>query len=296
MIETERAGIDSTWGILKRLWPEPPRAAGFIVTIYGDVVEPRGGVLWMGNLIEICKAVGISESLVRTAVSRLVAAGQLLGERDGRRSFYRLTDEARVEFLQAAKVLFDPEPAPTRWLFASRCAPEQEAALLRQGFAVAGSFLIGPDRGGEAGLPGPVFRAEPVADLDELPDFAAKYWDLASLAAAYRNFLGRYEALVEFLSGGRALSGREALTVRLMLVHDFRAVLLWDPRLPEAALPADWLAAEARKLFAELYRLLSPESDRYIGAHLESDSGRLPAETAVTQKRLQTIAGNFIAS
>ena len=55
----------------------PPRAAAFIVTIYGDVVEPRGGATWIGNLIEICAAVGISETLVRTAVSRLVSAGQL---------------------------------------------------------------------------------------------------------------------------------------------------------------------------------------------------------------------------
>lgn len=60
------------------------KAAGFIVTIYGDVVEPRGGVVWTGNLIETCAAAGISETLVRTAVSRLVAAGQLSGEREGR--------------------------------------------------------------------------------------------------------------------------------------------------------------------------------------------------------------------
>lgn len=53
------------------------RSAPFIVTIYGDVVVPRGGVLWTGTLIDICARVGINESLVRTAVSRLVAAGSL---------------------------------------------------------------------------------------------------------------------------------------------------------------------------------------------------------------------------
>ena len=31
----------------------------------------------MGTLIDICGAVGLSETLVRTAVSRLVAAGRL---------------------------------------------------------------------------------------------------------------------------------------------------------------------------------------------------------------------------
>ena len=50
------------------------RSASFIVTLYGDVAVPRGGVLWTGTLIEICARVGISESLVRTAVSRLVTA------------------------------------------------------------------------------------------------------------------------------------------------------------------------------------------------------------------------------
>ena len=88
------------------------RAGSFIVTIYGDVVEPRGGRLWMGALIEICARVGISESLVRTAVSRLVAAGQLEGERAGRRSFYGLTERARREFLAAAQIIFQPPPRP----------------------------------------------------------------------------------------------------------------------------------------------------------------------------------------
>ena len=65
---------------------EPPHAARFIVTIYGDIAEPRSGELWMGSLIELCGAVGISESLVRTAVSRLVSAEQLVGQRKGRRT------------------------------------------------------------------------------------------------------------------------------------------------------------------------------------------------------------------
>lgn len=61
--------------IIRPILDETPlRAASFIVTIYGDVVEPRGGAIWIGNLIEICAGVGISETLVRTAVSRLVAA------------------------------------------------------------------------------------------------------------------------------------------------------------------------------------------------------------------------------
>lgn len=300
MRNKERAATDSVPAVLKQLWPEPPRAAAFIVTIYGDIVEPRGGVLWMGNLIEICGTIGISESLVRTAVSRLVSAGQLSGERDGRRSFYRLTDRARVEFLQAAKILFDPEPAPDAFLIASRPPSEQEAGFLRQGFTVAGAFLIGPDRTRSAddpvktGLPGPVFRAETVAGAEELPAFAGKYWDLDPLADDYREFLVRYEALSDYLSSGEPLHGADAMTARLMLVHDYRLVLLRDPRLPVRALPQNWPGEKARSLFADLYRWLSPETDRYAGMHLQSVSGILSASTEATEKRLRTIAGNTI--
>lgn len=69
------------------LFEPSPRCASFIVTIYGDVVEPRGGILWMGNLIDLCAVAGLNESLVRTSVSRLVSAGQLIGVREGRKSY-----------------------------------------------------------------------------------------------------------------------------------------------------------------------------------------------------------------
>ncbi len=299
MRNKERPAAETVPAVLKQLWFEPPRAAAFIVTIYGDIVEPRGGVLWMGNLIEVCGTIGISESLVRTAVSRLVAAGQLSGERDGRRSFYRLTDRARVEFLQAAKILFDPEPAPDAFLIAPRPPAEQEAGFLRQGFAVAGAFLIGPDRSpravpAQSGLPGPVFRAETVAGDEELPAFAARYWELDPLADAYGTFLDRYRRLSDYLATGEPLRGADAMAARLILVHDYRLVLLRDPRLPVRALPQDWPGREARSLFADLYRRLSPETDRHTGMHLQSVSGILPASTEATDKRLRTIAGNTI--
>ena len=98
--------------------PGELRAASFIVTLYGDVVEPRGGLLWMGTLVEVCALVGISETRVRTAVSRLVAAGRLEGTREGRRSYYRLTEAARREFAAAAALVFAPPPRPAGWLIA----------------------------------------------------------------------------------------------------------------------------------------------------------------------------------
>ncbi|MDJ0929859.1 hypothetical protein [Breoghania sp.] len=59
-----------------------------------------------GNLIEACKVVGIGESRVRTTVSRLVSAGQIEGEKEGRKSYYRLTSRANDEFARAARLIY----------------------------------------------------------------------------------------------------------------------------------------------------------------------------------------------
>lgn len=292
MTKADHIAADDRHSIVSGTWDEPPRAASFIVTIYGDVVDPRGGVLWIGNLIEICAAVGISESLVRTAVSRLVAAGQLAGERAGRRSFYRLTPEARAEYLAASRVLFAPEPPATAWLFLPRPNAVLENRLLREGFSLAGGFLIGPERKGAPEIPGPVFRAEVASGLADLPEFADRYWDLSAIDADYRAFLDRFTPRFDGLRGGAQISDRDALLLRLMLVHDYRAVLLRDPRLPLAALPQGWAGESARNLFADLYYALSDQCDRDISRHLLSGDGRLPEETEITRKRLQTIHGS----
>ena len=96
----------------------PLRSGAFIVTVFGDVVLPGDGQMWIGHLIELCADLRISETLVRTSVSRLVTSGQLVGTRKGRRSFYALSPGARAEFDHAAQVIYTaPQERPWRFLF-----------------------------------------------------------------------------------------------------------------------------------------------------------------------------------
>jgi phenylacetic acid degradation operon negative regulatory protein len=268
-----------------------PRAASFIVTIYGDVVEPRGGLLWMGTLIEICADVDISETRVRTAVSRLVTAGQLQGERAGRRSFYRLTPTARADYARAAETLFDPPPPPARWRILS--ADEASADdMIRAGFAALGPGLfIAPDHAGAATPPGLVFRAEVAEGGALLRDFAAQRWDLADHARDYAAFLDRFGPLDPAGTPlAPDLAPRRALLLRLALVHSYRYALLRDPRLPPEALPPNWPGVAAGALFARLYPALSEAADSFVGAHFQDVGGILPATTSETRKRLRGLA------
>lgn len=280
--------------LLQAILKESPlKAAGFIVTIYGDVVEPRGGVVWTGNLVEICAEVGISETLVRTAVSRLVAAGQLSGEREGRRSFYRLAAPARAEFAAAARLLFGP-PEVADWHFVQLTGVRPDEAM--QVLERAGHARLGPRLAvGARALPplkqsAVVFRAEVVSGGDDLGAFAADHWNLEHHAEAYRGFLSRFGRLADLLSGGLRLSPANSLVARLLLVHQFRLVVLRDPRLPQAALPADWPGEEARALFARLYLRLSPEADLHVARNFMTADGPLPETSEATLRRLALLA------
>ncbi|MDM7458963.1 MAG: PaaX family transcriptional regulator C-terminal domain-containing protein [Paracoccus sp. (in: a-proteobacteria)] len=267
-------------------------AASFIVTVYGDVVVPRGEVLWMGSLIETCGRIGIRENLVRTAVSRLVAAGQLEGERQGRRSFYRLAPAARAEFARATARLYAHGTRPRAWIvFRMNEVPDK----LRRDHHMAhlgGSCWIAPDWGALPPGAGLVLRVPD--DHPEAMPGIADLWDLDSLGLRYERVLALFQPVADALQSpqeNRAqspLSAQDALILRLLLVHAYRAALLRDPLLPSALLPTHWAGSRARTLFRNLYLLLTPLAEAGIGT-LEAAQGTLPAQSTESRKRLQML-------
>jgi phenylacetic acid degradation operon negative regulatory protein len=267
----------------------PVSAGPFVVTLYGDVVAPRGGEVWMGTLIATCAVVGIAESRVRTAVSRLVAAGRIAGEKLGRRSYYRLTPDAEREFAQAAALIYAPaDPPPLRaWhLVALPAGPDRDAAartLTRLRFGlVPPQLALLPDRGQALPvLPGAPFLATTEADLAPL---VADAWPLAAIAAAMRRFLDGFAPLE-----GRRFEPAEALGLRLMLVHVFRDIALRDPLLPSALLPRDWPGPQARGLFARLYRALSPGAESAVDRGFMDRDGMLDTDGDTLRRRLRRL-------
>ena len=228
----------------------------------------------MGSLIEVCAQHGISESLVRTAVSRLVSAQRLEGVRVGRRSFYRLSNQAKDEFARASRILFDPPAVPDGWQVAllGPDAEDPRSPWVRVGNASAlAPAGAATDIAGAVTFPSP----QPIGDLSAL---ARTLWPLDDVAAAYRRFTDRFAQVMN-------IKETDALALRLRLVDDYRKAALADPRLPESALPADWPAAKARRLFVKLYLDWSATASRQIPSVCESEDGPLPAESQASTER-----------
>ena len=281
-------------GIIAR---HPVKAGAFIVTLYGDVVVPRGGTLWIGNVIETCAAVGISETHVRTAVSRLVSRKRLVGTRRGRRSFYKLDDAAHDEFERASAIIYGRRlNAPSAdWTIVALDAVEDKASAGSE-LARAGFVRLSPAMMASAGdLPDCervrsdliVFRAQLMpGQAKALRAFVAEHWPLQEMQADFAAFIKTFAGLVRTAEGDR---GQGSLLARLLLVHEFRRLALRDPNLPADALPPDWPGYKARRLFSDLYKALTPAAEGFIAANFVDERGALAAQTPVTRGRLETL-------
>ena len=124
------------------------------------------------------------------------------------------------------------------------------------------------------------------AGTAEARRLAALAWDLEGIAAGYRRFLEPFgEVSGRMPEAG--LPGLESLVARLLLIHEYRRVVLRDPFLPHGMLPADWPGGEARRACADLYARLLPASEAWLDAHAADEDGPLPAPGAELWRRFR---------
>src|ERR1700739_4712994 len=97
--------------LLKRFRRQRPiRGGSLLITIFGDSIAPRGGVISLGSLIDLALPFGLTERLVRTSVARLAGDGWLVARREGRRSDYRLPPTGRDRFAEATSRIYGATP------------------------------------------------------------------------------------------------------------------------------------------------------------------------------------------
>src|SRR5579864_1573064 len=106
--------VTATQGLLRRFRNQRPvRGGSLLVTIFGDSIAPRGGVVTLGSLIQLAAPFGLTERLVRTSVARLAHDDWLVARKDGRRSEYRLTPRGQQRFAEATQRIYSK--APDSW-------------------------------------------------------------------------------------------------------------------------------------------------------------------------------------
>ncbi len=284
----------------------PIRGRSLIITVYGDAIVPRGGAVWLGSLITLLEPLGLNQRLVRTSMYRLSREGWLASQQVGRRSFYGVTEPGLRRFKTAFRRIYAEHHVEWdgiwRFVIVSQIG-NTKREILRRELGWLGFGTIAPG-----------IMAHPMADVDSLlgtlqnlglqdevitmcassdsfspsqplKDLVKACWNLEQLSQDYRRFLARFRPILKLLDGAKALEPEQCLQIRILLIHEYRRLLLRDPQLPKELLPVDWVGASARLLCRNLYRLTLEPSEQYLSGVLETADGPLPEAASSLYKR-----------
>jgi phenylacetic acid degradation operon negative regulatory protein len=276
--------------------PSSPPSGAFsawslVMSLFGDAIVPRGGVIGLSTIVEVMGALGVDAGAVRTAMSRLTRDGWVERTKRGRNAFYRLTPRALAETEAASALIYAAAPPRSAGWRVLALAPETprgaRAALLARGAGALGpDVLVLPDHRADPAPSGAVELASRALTPDGQRRLAERAFDLAALDRAYAAFA---EALAGDLEawGAAPPRGLDALARRVLLIHRFRRLVLRDPGLPLDALPEGWPGLEARRRAAEAWLTLRGEAERWLDANGETEAGPLPPPDDGARRRFR---------
>ena len=279
----------------------PLRTGSLIVTLFGDAIAPRGGSVSLTSLIQTLSPLGLSHRAVRTAVYRLVQDGVLTNRQEGRLSYYALTPDGHREFDAASQRIYaitDPE-WHSRWhliLAHSLCA-SQKTKLRKDlewlGFGQVNADLFAhpsPDHAvlgthlERLGCANDVIVMDARIDVSQpLLDLVQTTWPLSALETAYAQLTQRFAPCAD----KPAQTPLDAFYLRTFVIHEYRKILLRDPRLPNELLPDNWRGHQARQLVAHIYHQALDLSEEFIDAALTDQHGPLPAPDPSLARRFR---------
>jgi phenylacetic acid degradation operon negative regulatory protein len=259
------------------------RIWSLLVTILGDAISPRGGVVRLGALQTILDRIGVEPGALRTAASRLVRDGWLARDRRGRAAFYRLAPGQQAALDRATRRIYAAGPRDWDGVWLIALAPEERAAardaraaaLAAQGFGrLAPGAYLHPHALAAEGFTDMTLLRAPHDGVRFAPGALAAAWPEAATAAAhYRDLLARFAPIDAARAAPRPL---DALAARALLIHLWRRAVLRDPGLPAEIAPADWPGEAARALAARLHWRLAGPSEAWLDACDGGPDGPLP--------------------
>jgi len=228
----------------------------------------------------VFEALGIGGNVVRTAMSRLTADAWLDRARVGRNSYYHLAAKGHAAALEADARIY--AAAGPEWDGAFHLAITDDPAPNPFAALAPGVFLAAVPVGA-----GPWIGLRATAGPDDAQRLVQRVWPGERLAEGYGRFIAAFGPVADALAAGVTLTDLEALTARVLLVHQYRRLVLRDPSVPDALRAPEWPGQAARNLCAGLYQALLPGSERWLDRHARCRTGELPAADATLARRFE---------
>ncbi|MGX5202146.1 PaaX family transcriptional regulator [Aliikangiella sp. IMCC44632] len=295
--------------IQSRVDSENISCKSFVVTVFGDLVSQHGGWIWLGSLIQCLQPLGYSERLIRTSVYRLVQEDWLQVKKLGRKSYYSFTANANRHYTKAARRIYANQVyfSNRNWLIVLPVfVPDDKMPLLKRqlrwlGFSPLVSGAYAHPSSDQVALEETIQELK-ISDavivlsghtLNEdsqltLKKLVFEKWDLEQLNGQYHKLINDYQFLetIELnLKASAKINDGHFVLLRLLLIHEYRRILLQDHELPRELLPPNWHGLTAQKMVQQCYQTLASRSIRFIVSQLQNQDGYLPKNSAEFEQR-----------
>lgn len=270
-----------------------------IMTVFGDCIYHHGGIISLASLIQLMDVFGFNERSVRTAVFRLVQNGWLVSEKIGRTSYYRVTESSRQRFVQAdAKIYnFNHVDWDQKWdlILLSSLDLENKLVLKKElewiGFATIASNVMAYPGCDHLKLQNlllnlnmtdqvVIFKAEALQLWQEsyptVKRMVEANWPIQELHSRYEKFIRDFREFLNLIESTDDLDAVQAFQLRILLIHQFRRILLKDPDLPSELLPSNWLSLNARNLSSNLYQMVVSAGEDFFMEIARTSEGSMP--------------------
>jgi phenylacetic acid degradation operon negative regulatory protein len=224
------------------------------------------------DLVRLAELFGIAAGTMRTALSRMVATGELAGGADGYRLVGRLLERKAAQDIGRRPA---PDAWDGTWLIAVVTATRRDVAARRAFRTHMANLRMGELRPDTwlrpANLNGPeVSRASPRAsvrpgsgegglvvvrgplDGEDAGALAARLWALRSISSGAAELRERVDAMLPDLTDRRPEAVPPAITLAAEVVHFLRA----EPLLPPSLTPQPWPPDALRDRYREFDRAL----------------------------------------
>lgn len=208
----------------------PPRVWSLIVTVFGDTLGPEGFEIGAGPLSRLLEPAGVTGQAMRVALHRLKRDGWIEARRDGRSGFYRLHPDRQMDVALASALVYAFGPTRSAGWYLRLTEPGQDGSA---GIEVAPGLHLQFGMASQHDAPD---------HLDLVPSAKAPNWMRQRICsdADAEEFRQLFQALsrVEALIGPEPdVAGPEAMTLRFLIVHGWRRLILRHPGIPDELFP-----------------------------------------------------------
>ncbi len=269
-----------------------------IMTIFGDIVLPRGGIIWLAALVKLLEPLGFTENLVRICMFRLTKAKWFVSHKIGQKSYYYLDEARRDEFYRAYDIVYKNKVMTHidmnetfafvfTWKLSSKEKKTFERIALKNGsikissdiFIYHSHELVLLQQSFSQNLILCEAKLSTKKDMQLMRSCIKENVHIKKQIKEYYDFIDFFRPILRYVAEEKYSSSKVLkFMVRVISLDAYRRLVLAAVKLPPKLLPSEWPDRLCRNLLINIYDSVKIESDLAIQKLVETDDAFLPGD------------------